>query len=203
MDWSALFSTFGLIFVAELGDKTQLAVVTQTCKYRQPWAVFLGASLALTASTAIGAVGGQFLGRLVPEHVLRIVAGLAFVVMGLFIAREARKMPAHRPEDAACDPLADGKPARAWNWKAFSTTLVLLFVAELGDKTQLTVLGLAGKSQVPWTVFLGGALALILVSGLGVVGGQGLSRLIPARLLLWLSAGMFVVMGVLIGLGAL
>ena len=48
MDWNVLLSTFGLVFVAELGDKTQLAVVTQTCKYRRPWAVFLGASLATT-----------------------------------------------------------------------------------------------------------------------------------------------------------
>ena len=57
MEWGILFSTFGLTFVAELGDKTQLAVVAQTCKYRRPWAVFLGASLALTAVTLLGANG--------------------------------------------------------------------------------------------------------------------------------------------------
>ncbi len=49
MDWNLLLSSFGLVFLAELGDKTQLAVVAQTCKYRQPWAVFMGSSLALTA----------------------------------------------------------------------------------------------------------------------------------------------------------
>ena len=54
MNWSSLLSTFGLIFIAELGDKTQLAVVTQTCKFRSPWAVFAGGSLALTAVTAVG-----------------------------------------------------------------------------------------------------------------------------------------------------
>ena len=59
MDWHVLLSTFGLIFVAELGDKTQLAVVTQVCRHSRPWAVFLGASLALAAVTALGAIGGQ------------------------------------------------------------------------------------------------------------------------------------------------
>ena len=67
MMWNTLLSAFGLVFVAELGDKTQLAVLTQTCKYRRPWAVFLGASIALTAVTALGAVAGQVLGQFVPE----------------------------------------------------------------------------------------------------------------------------------------
>ena len=62
MNWSSLLSAFGLIFVAELGDKTQLAVMTQTCKFRRPWPVFFGASLALTAVTALGAVGGWRVG---------------------------------------------------------------------------------------------------------------------------------------------
>ncbi len=55
MNWNLLLSTFGLVFLAELGDKTQLMVVTQVCKYRRPWPVFAGASLALVAVTALGA----------------------------------------------------------------------------------------------------------------------------------------------------
>lgn len=207
MDWGILASTFGLIFVAELGDKTQLAVVTQTCKYRRPWAVFAGASLALTVVTLIGALGGELLGRLVPQEVLRIVAALAFVVMGILIGREAIKAGRGQREDACAVASANGRdcavnPPR-WDWKAFASTFGLLFVAELGDKTQLTVLGLAGKYGRPWVVFLGGALALTLVTGLGAVGGQGLCKLIPERILLWVSAVAFVAMGILMGLGLL
>ena len=207
MDWGILASTFGLIFVAELGDKTQLAVVTQTCKYRRPWAVFAGASLALTVVTLIGALGGELLGRLVPQHVLRIAAALAFVVMGILIGREAIKAGRGQREDACVVASANGpdcavNPPR-WDWKAFASTFGLLFVAELGDKTQLTVMGLAGKYGRPWVVFLGGALALTLVTGLGAVGGQGLCKLIPERILLWVSAVAFVAMGILMGLGLL
>jgi len=207
MDWGGVFSTFGLIFIAELGDKTQLAVVTQVCKYRQPWAVFLGASMALTAVTAIGAVGGQLLGQIIPTSALRIVAALAFVVMGILIGREAIGTHTGASRKDACDcpepMLVDCPPAAVWNWRAFGSTLGLLFVAELGDKTQLGVLSLAVKYADTWAVFLGGTLALTLVTALGVVGGQVLCRLIPERLLLSTSAVAFVVIGVLVGLGVL
>jgi putative Ca2+/H+ antiporter (TMEM165/GDT1 family) len=204
MDWSVLFSTLGLVFVAELGDKTQLAVVTQTCKHRKPWAVFLGASTALIAVTALGAVGGQILGQFIPERVLRIAAALAFIVMGGLIIREAIKAGKNAAEDA-CDDTEQTTctPASSWDWKTFGSTFGLLFVAELGDKTQLAVLSLAGKSENVWPVFVGGALALTLVAALGVVGGQGLCKLIPERLLLWISAVAFVVMGILMGVGVM
>ena len=204
MDWSTLLSTLGLVFVAELGDKTQLAVVTQTCKHRKPWAVFLGASTALIIVTAIGAIGGQILGQFIPERVLRIVAALAFVVMGGLIIREAMKAKKKALEDACgCVEETDCAPTSAWDWRAFSSTFGLLFVAELGDKTQLAVLSLAGKRGDVWSVFIGGALALTLVTVLGVVGGQGLCKLIPERLLLWISAIAFVVMGILMAVGVM
>ena len=207
MDWSALAATFGLIFVAELGDKTQLAVVTQTCKYGRPWAVFLGGSLALTAVTLIGALGGEIVGRLVPPSVLRVVAAIAFVVMGVLIGREAAKAGKDTTSEACefepdegecCAPSSTG-----WDWKAFSSTFGLLFVAELGDKTQLTVLSLASKYGAPWLVFLGGSAALTAVTALGAIGGQGLTRVIPERVILWISAGAFVVLGILMGVGVL
>jgi putative Ca2+/H+ antiporter (TMEM165/GDT1 family) len=207
MDWGAFLSAFGLVLVAELGDKTQLAVVTQTCKHRRPWAVFAGASAALTAVTALGVVGGQALGRLVPEGVLRIAAVLAFVVMGTLVAREAWKAGNSGLGEEWCGNPGDGQmdctPISAWDWRAFSATFGLLFVAELGDKTQLAVLSLSSRHGDLWAVFGAAALALTLVTALGVVGGQGLCRLLPERALLWTSAVAFVVMGVLMGAGLL
>lgn len=204
MDWSALLSALGLLFIAELGDKTQLAVVTQTCKFRRPWAVFWGASLALTLVTLLGALGGRLLGEFIPASVLRASAATAFIVMGLFIAREARRAGTCTLPGEAC-AVSDNsiKPAitRSLDWRAFSVTFGLLFVAELGDKTQLAVLTLATKYSSPWAVFAGGALALSLVTALGVLGGEGLCRIIPEGLLLWISAAAFIVMGLLMFLG--
>ena len=211
MDWGTFFSVFGLVFVAELGDKTQLAVVTQTCKHRRPWAVFVGASAALGAVTALGVIGGQVLGRLIPDDLLRSAAALLFVVMGFLVAREAAKAGAHASNEGVCldgcetsGSNAPGSPScPAWNWHAFGATFGLLFLAELGDKTQLAVLSLASKHRDVWAVLGGGALALTLVTALGVVGGRVLCQLVPQRLLLWISAAVFIAMGVLMGFGAL
>ena len=206
MNWSALLAAFGLVFVAELGDKTQLAVITQTCKYRRPWAVFWGASLSLTVVTLIGALGGELLGRLIPQSLLRTIAAIAFVVMGALIGREASRAGRNTIGDA-CELPLEGEDTcatlQAQNWKAFGSTFGLLFVAELGDKTQLSVLSLASKYNSPWLVFLGGSAALTAVTALGAIGGQGLCSLIPERVILWISAAAFVVMGILMGIGVL
>ncbi len=82
MDWRLFASTFGLLLVAELGDKTQLAVITLTCKEHRPLPIFLGASLALVLVTLLGVIGGEALARVVPAHVLRKLAAGAFVLMG-------------------------------------------------------------------------------------------------------------------------
>lgn len=203
MNWQPLLSTFGLVFVAELGDKTQLAVMTQTCKHHRPWPVFVGATVALVAVTALGAAGGRLLGQLIPPDVLRHGAALAFVVMGVLIWREAVTEEENAEEDVCCEVDA----ALAWDWRAywqaFGSTFSLLFLAELGDKTQLAVLGLAGKQPSSWPVFVGGSLALTAVTALGVLGGRQLCRWISEEVLLRVSAGAFVVMGVLMGLGIL
>jgi len=202
MNWSALFSAFGLVFVAELGDKTQLAVMMQTCKHRCPLSVFVGGSLALTAVTALGVLGGQVLGKFVPASVINTVAAMAFVVMGVWVWIESTRVD---PEDIVYSCESDGALASRshWDWQAFGSTLTLLFLAELGDKTQLAVLGLTSKGAAPWLIFGGGALALTCVTALGVVGGQQVCRLIPQQFLLKVSAVAFVALGILMGLGVL
>jgi putative Ca2+/H+ antiporter (TMEM165/GDT1 family) len=210
MDWNVTLTTFGLIFVAELGDKTQLAVLAQTCKHGRPWAVFLGASTALAAVTALGAAGGRVIGQVIPSSVLHWGATLAFVLMGLLIGRQALQgETAGSASEVPCNPTDDRGGASAaaticaQSWRTFGSTFGLLFVAEMGDKTQLAVLSLAGKVVDPRPVFIGGGLALTAVTALGVIGGQTLSRVIPRRVLLWISAVAFVAMGVLIGCGVL
>jgi putative Ca2+/H+ antiporter (TMEM165/GDT1 family) len=78
-------STFALLFVAELGDKTQLAVISMTAKHKMPIGVFAGAALALVAVTLLGVVGGELLTRFIPELVLRKAAAVLFVVMGVLM----------------------------------------------------------------------------------------------------------------------
>lgn len=80
-----LLTTFGLVFLAELGDKTQLAVFTLVARHSQPIPIFLGAALALVLVTAVGVVAGQGVAQVVPDTVLRRGAAALFVVMGVLI----------------------------------------------------------------------------------------------------------------------
>ena len=80
-----LLSTFALLFVAELGDKTQLAVISMTAKHKMPLYIFVGAALALSAVTALGVMGGELLTRVIPEAVLRKIAAVLFVGMGVLM----------------------------------------------------------------------------------------------------------------------
>jgi putative Ca2+/H+ antiporter (TMEM165/GDT1 family) len=85
MPLKLLLSTFGLVFLAELGDKTQLAVITLVGKNKQPLPVFVGAAAALVLITALGAVLGQGVAQVVPDVFLRRGAAALFVLMGLLI----------------------------------------------------------------------------------------------------------------------
>jgi len=201
MDWRMLFSTLGVLFLAELGDKTQLAVIAQTCRYRRPWAVFLGAGVALTVVTGLGVVAGQLAGWLIPGQWIRWVAAAGFLGMGVWLAWETWR--SHRKQQGAvCDPKDNGT-VECSNWRVFGATFTLLALAEMGDKTQLAIFARASAAHGPWAVFLGATLALLGVTALGVAGGEGLVRLVPERWLHAIAAAAFVVMGVLIGVGVL
>ena len=85
MDWRVLFTTFGIIFLAEMGDKTQLVAMTMAAEKKRPWEVFLGASLALAVVSAVGIIVGTALGQYLPIEWIKRVAGAAFVIIGVLI----------------------------------------------------------------------------------------------------------------------
>ena len=85
MDWRVIITTFGVIFLAEMGDKTQLAAMTMAADTKKPWAVLIGASVALVCVSAIGVVVGGMLGHYVPIVWVKRVAAVAFITIGILI----------------------------------------------------------------------------------------------------------------------
>jgi putative Ca2+/H+ antiporter (TMEM165/GDT1 family) len=85
MDWRALLTTFGVMFLAEIGDKTQLAAVTLAAETRRPWEVLIGASVALACVSAIGVAVGGVLAQWVPLGVVRRAAAVLFIVPGVLM----------------------------------------------------------------------------------------------------------------------
>ena len=85
MDLRVLLTTFGIIFLAEMGATTQLAAMTMSAQTKKPWAVFLGASLALTAVSAVGVLVGSVVGDYVPLIWVKRVAAIAFILIGVLM----------------------------------------------------------------------------------------------------------------------
>lgn len=85
MDLRVLFTTFGIIFLAEMGDKTQLAALTMAAQTKKPWAVFIGASLALAAVSGLGVIVGSVIGDYVPLVWVKRIAAIAFIAIGVLM----------------------------------------------------------------------------------------------------------------------
>lgn len=109
MDWKLFASTFALIFLAELGDKTQLAAFAATAGSKSPVSIFLGASAALVMSTLIAVMVGSALQKVVPVHCLKVGAGVLFVIFGVLLlwsVRPGRAEASLAPTEHAAAGLA-------------------------------------------------------------------------------------------------
>ena len=167
-DWAAFFPAFALIALAELGDKSQLVCMTLSARHRA-WPVLLGASAAFALLNVLAVLFGAAIAAWMPERVTAGIAALLFAGFGLYALRQS---------DEADSPPAAVSGGRG----AFFTAFLLILAAELGDKTQLAVAGLAG-TLAPLPVWLGATAALVMLSALGIWVGRALLRRLP---LVWI-----------------
>lgn len=181
-------AAFLLISVMELGDKTQLLVISLSTKHR-PLPVAAGAVLGEIAVTAIGVAIGLAIASAVPILYVRVISGALFIGFGLWALRPQVESVEPRPEEDVRDP--------------FLTSLGLAFVAELGDKTMIAVIALSGSLAAPVSVFAGASLGLAGIVVVSVVLGRVLRRYVTARWLRFVSAGLFLAAGVVTILEAL
>lgn len=181
MSAEAVAATFALIFVAELGDKTQLTAMALAARF--PWhRVFGGIAAAFALLNALAVLAGQLLWTLLPERWVSIGAGFLFLYFGV-----ASLLSRHDEGKAAGEQVALRRPA--------VTAFLMIFAAELGDKTQLATASLAAELHDPLSVFVGSTLALWLVSLVGLVVGAQLARRLPAAYLHRAAGVLFLLFG--------
>lgn len=177
------FTAFGLVLLLELGDKTQLAVLGLSARTGRIFAVFIGASLALISVTAIGVGAGYLVGEALPLEWVSRAAGVVFIATAAYIFWSVWK-------DRGAEKDAEGGAASGMRSLSAVRTLGItfgaLFLAEMGDKTQVAVVGLTVRTGEPLAVFIGGAVALTLLTLIGALAGKTIARLLPER---WVSLG--------------
>jgi putative Ca2+/H+ antiporter (TMEM165/GDT1 family) len=176
---AAFTASFGLILVAEMGDKTQFIAMSLAAKHN-PYKVLFGIFLATMANFAIMVVIGQVITAVVPIDIISLAASLSFIAFGLWTLK---------PEKAKQE---NPKPSR---FGIVGTVAAAFFIAEFGDKTQLTTISLAAEYQSALAVLFGAVLGMLVADGIGIAVGVVLGKHIPEKILKWASAAIFIVFG--------
>lgn len=180
--FSISLSTFALIALAEIGDKSQLVCMTLAARHRH-WPVILGATAAFLILNALAVLFGASVATWVPE---RLTAGIVAVLFGAFGIQALRSQ-----DDDEMEEVVERS-----DHSIFFTTLLLILVAEFGDKTQLAIAGLA-SSLPPVPVYLGATVALVLISALGVWAGRTVLQRLPLSWLHRVSGVVFLLFALL------
>ncbi|MCX5378551.1 TMEM165/GDT1 family protein [Streptomyces sp. NBC_00091] len=174
--FSVLAIAFGVVFLAELPDKTALAGLMLGTRYRASY-VFVGVAAAFAVHVALAIAAGSVL-TLLPHRLVQAVVGL------LFLAGAAMLLLKKNDEDEEVKPPADQS-----FWKVSGAGFMLILVAEFGDLTQIMTANLAARYDNPLSVGLGAVLALWAVAGIGILGGRTLMKYVPLRLITKIAAG--------------
>ncbi|MFY7064357.1 TMEM165/GDT1 family protein [Nocardiopsis changdeensis] len=179
------------VFIAEMGDKTQLVAMSLATRYRA-----LTVILGITAATAVVHIASVFiaevLGASLPTDWITLVAGIAFLIFGAWTLR-GDEMSAKDEERAASRRIKS----------AFVTVFTVFFIAELGDKTMLTTIAVG--TQYDWLpVWLGSTVGMVAADAIAIVLGAVLGRKLPERAVRIGAASLFFVAGaVMVGQGVL
>jgi Ca2+/H+ antiporter, TMEM165/GDT1 family len=174
-----------LVFVAELGDKSQLLSMTFATRYRAR-TVILGAGLATATIDLVSALAGDVIGDTLPRDAVRIGGGVLFLVFALLALRDSQREHEPRP--------------RARGGRAVVVVAVAFTLSEVGDKTMLATMTLA--TQYHWLlVWIGSTIGMLVSIVLAVLVGRTLLTVVPIRLVHLLSAALFAVVGVLMLVG--
>ncbi|MFI8853488.1 TMEM165/GDT1 family protein [Streptomyces sp. 891-h] len=167
---------FGVVFLAELPDKTALAGLMLGTRYRASY-VFAGVAAAFLVHVTLAVAAGSVL-TLLPH---RLVQGIVGVLFLLGAAMLLLKKDDDEEEQAR-------KPADQSFWKVAGSGFMLILVAEFGDLTQIMTANLAARYDDPLSVGVGAVLALWAVAALGILGGRTLMKYVPLRLITRIAA---------------
>jgi len=181
-------SSFFLIFLAEMGDKTQLVALSFATKYK-PAKVILGIFLGTLVCHLFSVVIGQNLTRLIPMFYLKVLVGFSFIGFGIWTLKG--------------DSYEEGGNKQYFRFGPVATVAVAFFLAELGDKTQLATISMAAEYSSFWGVWFGSTLGMVLADGIAIIVGVLAGKNLPEKFIKYISAAIFVIFGLIILAGTL
>jgi putative Ca2+/H+ antiporter (TMEM165/GDT1 family) len=190
MDLGVIAITFGAIFVVELPDKTFIAALVLSTRYK-PLAVWVGVGLAFLVQTIVAVTAGA-LATLLPDELIKSIAVAIFLIGAIVLFRTAPGADAEEREQEE-EYAAKATEART-GLKAVAASFLVLFAAEWGDLSQLLTISLVARYHDHVNVFLGAWGALLTVSGLAVIAGRVLLRYMRLSVLHYIGAAVCLIL---------
>ena len=175
-----LIST-GIVALAEMGDKTQLLALVLAARFKKPWPIVWGILVATVLNHAMAGALGAWVSTQISPQTLRYILGASFIAMAVWMLVPDK-----------LDAAADSKKPR---FGVFGTTVVLFFLAEMGDKTQIATVMLAARFDAYIPVVAGTTLGMMLANAPVVWLGERITRLVPLRVVHGVSAAIFLGLG--------
>ncbi|WP_030678786.1 TMEM165/GDT1 family protein [Streptomyces sp. NRRL B-1347] len=173
---------FGVVFLAELPDKTALAGLVLGTRYRASY-VFAGVAAAFTVHVVLAVAAGSVL-TLAPQRLVHAITGVLFLGGAAMLL-----MKKGEGDDEVKAPKGQSF------WRVSGAGFMLILVAEFGDLTQIMTANLAARYDDPLSVGIGAVLALWAVAGLGIVGGKALMKRVPLALITRIAALLMLALG--------
>ncbi|HZK34484.1 MAG TPA: TMEM165/GDT1 family protein, partial [Bacillota bacterium] len=172
---------FALIFVAEMGDKTQILAMAFATKYSMG-KVLLGILVGSALNHGLAVLLGSYISNTVSTNIIQVVAGLIFIAFALWTLRLDYQDAKEENQRVKLGPVL--------------TVAIAFFIGELGDKTQLTAITLSVDAQYPWIVLLGTVLGMITTGALGIFVGRKLGDRIPELAVKLVASALFMAFGI-------
>jgi putative Ca2+/H+ antiporter (TMEM165/GDT1 family) len=176
----AIFNSALLVFISEMGDKTQLLSLILVARYKRPWIILLGVFLATLANHALAAGAGNCIASHLSPSTLKWSLGIIFFVFAIWILI----------------PDKEGEVKNASAHGVLLTTFISFFIAEMGDKTQLATVALGAKYLSIFMVTIGSTIGMLLSNTLAIFLGEGLLKKIPMKFVRIFASVLFVIFGV-------
>lgn len=206
MSFGVIAATFAVVAPAELPDKTFIAAITISARHR-PLPVFFGVFFGLVVEAGIGVVAGGLV-ALAPHRVVDAITAFGFLAGGAYLAltKESSAERAGQAISTEEDSIASRVDARSATavvaWRLALTTFFVVFVAEMGDLTQIVIVNLAARTRDALSVFIGSVIAFALTSAVGVAIGRTITRVVPLAVVRKISAMILIGLGIWSALSA-
>lgn len=181
----AIINSFLLVFISEMGDKTQLLALVLAARFRKPVPIMMGILVATILNHALASYVGSFITNYASASVLKWVLAGTFIGFGLWMLI----------------PDEDEGFEEKNKWGPFLTTTVAFFFAEMGDKTQLATVALGAKYAAPLMVTVGTTLGMLGADGLAVIFGHKFTEKVPMKWVHRVASALFILFGIGILIG--